>query len=466
MLKKLVSLCAIAGLFPVSALAQNEESTRYDRALAAGYKAQFICSGLWNGGKTLADIKADELTGIYDRIAAIVPALVEEVDESERQVSVRFADDAPPRVAIWNGKSGCTAMPIGYDDLKRGAPAVQREFFDDRPWPMGDREAEAKNTARIPGFEGIANRAFQSEIYGGKTSAVLIIKNGRIQAEQYKPGHGMHTAQRTWSVAKSLAGTLIGHSVQQEMVDINAPVLIPEWQKSGDPRAALTIDHLMRMSSGLVSDTAGNRTDPLYMGGASVTERATSWPLLYEPGSRFRYANNDTLLAVHAARAQHVERKNRLGNYMPEEHDFDPFAFFQKLGMTRTYAETDWQDNFILSSQVWTTARDLGRLGMLYLDNGMWNGERLLPDYWRTLVSSPSGPQPAGRDFGYGATFWLMNQSEAIPPDAFAAFGNRGQYLVIIPSLDLVIVRRGYDTSENRFDIGAFSKDIVAALES
>lgn len=183
-----------------------------------------------------------------------------------------------------------------------------------------------------------------------------------------------------------------------------------------------------------------------------MTERATAWPLLYKPGTRFRYANNDTLLAVHAARAQY--------------RDFDPYGFFQKLGMTRTYVETDWQDNYILSSQVWTTARDLGRMGLLYLNNGMWNGERLLPENWRAYVSTPSGPQPEGRNFGYGATFWLMNQSDGIPKDTFAAFGNRGQYLVIIPSLNLVIVRRGYDSGENRFDIEAFTRDIVTAIKA
>ncbi|MEP2493599.1 MAG: serine hydrolase, partial [Parasphingorhabdus sp.] len=253
---------------------------------------------------------------------------------------------------------------------------------------------------------------------------------------------------------------------QQKMVDVHAPVMIPEWERFGEPRVAMTINDLMRMSSGLVSDTAGNRTDALYMGGALVTERATGWPLLFKPGTRFRYANNDTLLAIHAARAEHLDRKDKLGNYMPEKHDFDPFSFFQKLGMTRTYAETDWDDNYILSSQVWTTARDLGRMGILYLNNGMWNGERLLPENWRDFVSTASGPQPEGRALGYGATFWLMNKSESIPKDTFAAIGNRGQYLVIIPSLDLAVVRRGYDTREDRFDLEAFVDAIVEANRS
>ncbi|HEY9091587.1 serine hydrolase [Parasphingorhabdus sp.] len=423
----------------------------YDRALAAGYKAQFICSGLWNGGKSLADIKADELTGIYDHIAKIVPTLKADIDEDKRQVRVTYSDEMPPRTAIWNSETGCTGLPIGFTAGQSGAPFNLREFHDDLPWPMGDRGAEtAPGETFKPLLQDALGTSGRSK-YGGKTSGVLVIKDGRIVGEHYKQGHDLHTAQRTWSVAKSIAGTLIGHSVQQGLSDVNAPANISAWTHKGDPRRQITLDNLMRMASGLTSDTAGNRTDPVYMGGASVSQRTTSWPLLHKPGTQFRYANNDTLLAVHAV------------------HDsaFDPYGFFRKLGMTRTYAETDWQGNYILSSQVWTTARDLGRLGMLYLNDGIWpyggdQAQRLLPAKWREYVSSPSGPQP-DREFGYGATFWLMNKTDGVPQDSFAAFGNRGQYLVIIPSLDLVIVRRGYDTPGNSFDIAAFTRDVVSA---
>ncbi|MEH6791981.1 serine hydrolase domain-containing protein [Parasphingorhabdus sp.] len=461
MLRKLVSLGLLGIALPAAALAQDSEATRYDKALAAGYKAQFLCSGLWNGGKSLADIKADELTGIYERIADIVPTLTEEVDHTRRQVRVGYANDAPPRIAVWNARSGCTGMPIGVGEVASGSPAMPREYFDDRSWPMGDRNAAAPATAASAALNAVAGRAFEPESFGGRSSGVLVIRHGKIVAEKYKPGHDLHTSQRTWSVAKSIAGTLIGHSVQRNIVDVNIPVRIAAWQSPGDPRASLTIDQLLRMSSGLVSDTAGNRTDPVYMGGAAVSERATAWPLLYRPGTRYRYANNDTMLAVLAARAQHRGHQTAIGGPQADLRGFDPYVFFQKLGMTRTYAETDWQGDYILSSQVWTSARDLGRLGLLYLNNGMWNGERLLPEGWRDYVSAPSGPQP-DRQFGYGASFWLLNRSEGIPKDAFAGFGNRGQYLVIIPSLDLVIVRRGYDSAEDRFDIEAFTREIVA----
>ncbi|MEP3227374.1 MAG: serine hydrolase [Parasphingorhabdus sp.] len=446
-MKWLVKTILLSQFLAMPVTAQtSSESSDYDRALAAGYKAQFICSGLWNGGKSLADIEADELTGIYDRVEPIIPDLTTEIDQEKRQVRVSFNPDLEPRIAFWNPLTGCTAMPIGSAGLAFSKPPKLRTFQDERAWPYGDRNA-AIDPAQLPKpVQQLHNAAFDTEKYGGKTSGFLIIQNGKILLEGYKNGHDMHTAQRTWSVAKSMAGTLIGHSVEQGFSDVHAPAKIMEWMSALDPRREITLDQLLRMSSGLTSDTAGNRTDPIYMGGATVTQRAVNWPLLYPPGSRFRYANNDTLLAVHAARSG----------------AFDPFDFFQKIGMTRTYAETDWQNNYILSSQVWTTARDLGRMGMLYLNNGMWGGKRLLPENWRKYVSSPSGPQP-DREFGYGASFWLMNKSDGIPKDTFAAFGNRGQFLVIIPSRDLVIVRRGYDTRDNRFDIAGFSRDIIEA---
>ncbi len=448
MRKKIASTLVVAAVAAAPLAAQdNADDLLYNRALAAGYKAQFTCSGLWNGGKTPENIARDELTGIYPRIASIVPTLKTEIDEAERQVKVAYADNAQPRIAIWNRRTGCTSLPIGFGGIKTGAAVKLRDFQDELPWPMGDANADAPDKA----MHTLASKAVSGG-FGGKTSAVLVMRRGKITGEAYMPGHDRHTGQRTWSVAKSIAGTLIGHAVLNGGIDVHKAAQVPEWQAFGDSRKSITLDNLMRMASGLYSDTSGNRTDPVYMGAASVTQRSTSWPLIRRPGTYFRYANNDTLMATHGAQAQY--------------DGFDPYAFFYTIGMTRTYAETDWQDSYILSSQVWTTARDLARLGQLYLNNGIWKNaagqeQRLLPENWRAYVTAPSGPQP-DRQFGYGATFWLMNRSHGIPADTFAGFGNRGQYLVIIPSMDMVIVRRGYDTRETRFNIEEFTKQIVA----
>ncbi len=141
--------------------------------------------------------------------------------------------------------------------------------------------------------------------------------------------------------------------------------------------------------------------------------------------------------------------------------------------MTRTVPETDWQGNFVFSSQVWTTARDLGRLGILYLQDGVWNGQRLLPEGWATFVATPALDQPPVKRgdgstvMGYGAQFWLLNaRFPNVPNDAYTAAGHRGQYMVIIPSKNLVIVRRGYDPSGGaRFKLDKLVEDILAALD-
>lgn len=445
---RVLGAALLAGAVPAAAQAPKPNA-ELNRAWAAGYRAAFVCSSLWNGGgKPIEAIERDELTGIYPEIEADVRALKADVDARAKRVSVRYRDDMPPRVAEWSGREGCMTLPIGAQPATMPA-ADRRPNVDARPWPIGDKDARRpvpKGTSR---FE---QTAANIDGFGGRSSSLLIVKNGRIAFEHYWGGHDIHTAQRTFSVAKSMAVTLIGHAVQQGSIDVTKPALIAEWQSPGDPRAVITTEQLMRMASGLISDTAGNRSDAIYMGGASVRQWTTQWPLLNPPNTHYRYANNDTLLATLSLKAALQKAGTPL----------DPAAFFDRLGMTRTFVEHDKDGDYILSSQVWTTARDLARLGLLYQNDGMWQGERLLPADWRRFVTTPSGPQPDGA-FGYGAGFWLLSRSDGIPADAFGGFGNRGQYVVVIPSRELVIVRQGYDDDKTRLDIAKLVKVVVAA---
>jgi len=458
-MRRRISLAVALLLAAAPATAQHKEATPYDRAIAAGYKALTLCSGIFNAGRTQAGIEAIELRGIYPEYDAIVPTLAATVDRQLATVTVAFDTAVPPRRAVWSTDMGCSIEPIGAV-----APPVVTSYrtspapaaANPRAWPTGDAGGTAKAPPRL--LPAIA-RAFDSTSFGqgSETTAVLVIRDGKIVAERYREGFGPYVSQRTWSVAKSLAGTLVGTAVARLGVDVAKPALIPEWEGewSFNLRRRITLDNLLRMASGLHSDTAGNRTDAVYFGGTSVNEETTGWPVEAPPGTRFRYANNDILLAVRSLRAA-------LGD--KDYADLPRAALFDKLGMAHTVAETDWRGNYILSSQVWSTARDLARFGMLYLNDGVWNGERILPQGWVKYVTTPSGPQPEGA-FGYGATFWLINNSPGVPADAFAAFGNRGQYVVIVPSRDIVIVRRGEDPAGARFDIAKFTADILAALK-
>jgi CubicO group peptidase (beta-lactamase class C family) len=279
--------------------------------------------------------------------------------------------------------------------------------------------------------------------------AVIVVKDGRVLAERYGSGFGPFVSNRTWSVGKSIAGTLIGLA---NAGSLNARASVAQW-KAGDPREAIKLDDLLRMASGLHSDTPGNRTDAIYFGGTTVDEQAVSWPLEAVPGTRFRYANNDILLAVYATRQAIGEDRYRAL----------PGSLFAPLGMSHTVAETDWHGNYILSSQVWSTGRDLARLGLFWSQDGVWAGKRLLPEGWMETLKSPSGPQPTSGP-GYGATMWLFGPKQGLPEGSFGAQGNRGQYVMVVPSRRLVVVRRGEDPGTARFDIAQFTADIAAVL--
>ena len=212
------------------------------------------------------------------------------------------------------------------------------------------------------------------------------------------------------------------------------------------------------MASGLDSGQRGNRTDQLYFGGGAVVDNALGKSLEVEPGKRFKYANNDTILAMRALRDRIGD--DNVYHALPYE------KLLWKIGATHTTFEIDWRGDFLSSSMIWTTARDMARLGQLYLQDGVWGEERILPEGWVEFVSTPAPVQPGSRrGFGYGAQFWLLNNSEGVPTDTFAALGNRGQHLIIIPSRDIVIVRRGYDVNGGTpFNIAAFTKDVLAAI--
>jgi CubicO group peptidase (beta-lactamase class C family) len=329
--------------------------------------------------------------------------------------------------------------------------------FDTRPWPMGDQKASARPSGNEAMIKQVVASAFDRRTYGqgSETTAVLVVERGRIVGERYRADLHRHSSQRTWSVAKSIAGTVVGAAAQKGLVDVKAPAPVPEWQRPGDPRRAITTDQLLRMASGLNSDHAGNRTDALYFGGIALADQAGSLPLVRPPGTEFRYANNDTVLAIRGL--QHVLGDGRESLRFPFE------ALFWKIGMTRTVPETDWRGHFVLSSQVWTTARDLARLGLLHLQNGVWNGERILPAGWNDYVRSHGPAQPA-TGYGYGATWWTFPKASGLPQDAIVAQGNRGQYVVVIPSLSMVIVRRGFDGSGMSFDLARFTTDLLRAF--
>ncbi|WP_258806542.1 serine hydrolase [Pseudidiomarina sp. CB1] len=452
------ALLALSAL-PISNATETETT---ENAYAAGYLAGFTCSAVFNGNKEISAIRRDELTGIYSLVADKVQQLQPEINRDHRYVRVTYDEGQRARISVWRPKLGCVDLPVGASikDLAKVAnpfaDALASGSDDGAPW--AERPLQL-NDAQQQALTAVIDRAF-GKAYGSgaRTSAVLVVSPEHIIAEKYQTGFTPETAQRTWSVAKSIGASVIGAAVQQRLLELDEPAGIENWSHDLDPRRAITLENLLHMASGLDSNKAGNRTDRVYMGGGLVSDTATESALEVTPGERWKYANNDTLLALRTLR----ERFATFDDYLRFPYE----QLLDKVGMEHTFLETDWQGDFILSSQVWTTARDLARLGVLHLNNGVWNGEQILPENWLSYISSPAPAQPPAAAPGYGAQWWLYNERfPELPNDTIAARGNRGQFLVIIPSRNLVIVRRGYDIAgEPGFNEHDFTRDVLRAL--
>ncbi|MBA4226396.1 MAG: serine hydrolase [Hyphomonas sp.] len=465
------ALAALALSIPLAlpAMAQEGGTTEdTQRALAAGWKATFTCSGLFVAGQTQQELDQNELSGIYPDYARYFDQLPPaRIDQSRKTVSVDYSPLMPPRLAAYRPGFGCTQLPVGatekaLDFLPRFA-AWPEYTTQDRGSAIGSNVKVELRLEEAERLEMPVTAAFDEMTYGAgtRTSSVIVVRDGQVVAERYARGVEHETPQRTWSVGKSLTATIIGAARRQGLIDIDYPAVIAAWNKGADPRREITIRNLLHMASGLDSGENGSRTDRLYFGGGRVVDQAATSILEVEPGSRFKYANNDTVIAMRALREAMADDTRF--------HRFPYEAVLHKIGAVRTTMEIDWNGDFISSSQVWATGRDLARIGQLYLQDGMWAGERLLPEGWVEFVRTPAPAQPADAASrgGYGAQFWLMNNVPGVPEGTFYAAGNRGQYIVILPALRTVVVRQGYDTIGGaRFDIERFVLDVTRALQA
>ena len=380
----------------------------------------------------------------------------------------RYAADpffgGEPRRAVFRDGQGCTLLPPGASasDAAR-LPPVPRWFPPDvasRLWPEGDRLPGGPLPREVDSLRlGAAlDSAFAGAGYRPhRTLAVLVMYRGRIVAERYADGWGVHTQYRTWSTAKSISNALVGILVGQGRLKVQDPAPIPEWRRPLDPRGAITVEHLLHMSSGLSS--GGNQTPLGYWGGIDIAADAASAPLERAPGTRWKYSNYDTILLLRAARSVLGEAAYA---------SFPRRALLDPIGMYHTFPETDPFGNYILSSQVYSTPRDLARFGLLYLNDGVWNGKRILPEGWVAYTTRPAPAHDPGTRLtrqGYGAHWWLLGTDRRVPSDAYTSAGRRGQFVTVVPSRGVVIVRTGLDPEPSGWDQARFVADILAAIE-
>jgi CubicO group peptidase (beta-lactamase class C family) len=425
-------------------------------ASQAATRAVAICSGLWDGGRTLEQVNADN-GGVSG-----TESMQTNIDAARKIVSIKYSDVMPPRIVAWRPVLGCAQLPIGATEealqhLPRVGTDAVRPELDAREWPTGDQKA----VARLPkvkqrALDAIIEQGFDGTTYGGRTWGIIVVKDGKIVAERYAMGFEMHHAAQTHSASKSFAASLAGIATWKYGLDIDRPGALEEWRKPGDPRGAITARHLLNMASGLYGEGDGSPQADIYAGGATVAGRAVTNILDTLPGTRFLYNPPDTMLLVRAVRQ--AVKDDKVFWALPFKE------LFWKIGMTRTTPASDWNGDFLMSGQTYSSARDFARFGLLYLNDGIWNSERILPEGWAKFVSTPGPVQPAGDGPRYGGQFWIYGGIDGLAADAYSPGGGQGQYAMIVPSHNAVIVRRGFDAGSG-FKIAKFSADVLAAMK-
>jgi len=437
-----------------------------------GVQAILSCNGLFTSHRSLEQVFDQELAYVKNRIGDVEGGNYR-IDNERRLVSVGGGEDGEEIQAVFREGIGCVVLAPDQtvDDID-ALPLVNIPAPEYQPestaWPQGDvltttiADADVDSAALLAASEW----AFERESSEQDTLSLLVVHKGNIVHERYADGFDKNTRTRTWSTAKSIAVSLIGMLVEEGKLSLDEPLDI-DWlpevaSGESDPRDEITLRHVLNMSSGLYPvDSFGMEyatgSGLSYWAGASSAEGARQRGVIREPGTFWDYENYDTLLAVYAMKLLFESE---------QEYQLFPYTvLLNKIGMHNTLLSTDRFGDFILSSQVYTNARDLARFGLLYLNDGLWKGERLISKDWIEFVRTPA---PATKHTGnfYGGQWWLVpDDRNDVPKDAYATAGNRGQYVIVVPSHDLLIVRRGLDFGKQGFNRWDLTREVLKAFQ-
>ncbi|HZP10601.1 serine hydrolase [Methyloceanibacter sp.] len=435
--------------------------------VGSGFMAQTLCEGVFISGREPQSLFAEEMAGKGYELLVFFQA---EIDREKKQVSAS-AFGIGGQTAIFREGLGCTLLDgrseSDLDAQAAGLFPASAPAHSDASWPEGDRV----ELGALP--EGIDGQALNRAIDGifaepdpshlRRTRALVVVHRSRIVAERYAPGFTAAMPLIGWSVGKGLTNALIGLRVKDGRLALSDTGLMPEWRGKNDPRRAITLDQLMRMTSGLAFDESYGDTDSdvvrmLFAEGDKAAFAADK-PLLFPPGTHFAYSSGTTTILAGILRQTFAEETDYLA--YPRLRLFDP------LGMRSAVLEPDASGTFAASSFFFATARDFARLGLLFLHDGVWQGTRILPEGWVAYSLTPTAISPEAE---YGAHMWLKLPESAgggeppMPGDAYYMLGHDEQIVAVVPSRDLVIVRIGLTREGGDWDTARELAPIVAAF--
>jgi len=436
-------------------------------AIGMAYKAKVLCSSVYISKRNPQDVMREELEGIINIIEA-------DIDYDSKSVTTSLFG-FPNQRAVYRKQLGCTLLAgATEEDVLSGAREAtvspSPNFVKPQPYAGFTKPGdEPPPEVSVSMLSKVVDAAFSERDFGDpvRTRAVVIVYDGQIIAERYAPGISAETALPGWSMSKSVTSALVGILVKQGKLSIYDPVQLAEWSGADDPRKTITLDQLLRMCSGLAFDERSgpvvSDVNRMLLRSQNASSYAINQPLQYKPGSHWHYSSGTTNIISRVIR-------DSVGGSIVDYHNFPRKSLFEKIGMSSAIIEVDASGTFVGSSYMYATARDWARFGLLYLHDGVWDGERILPSNWVRYSVTPSPTAPDGQ---YGAHFWTngfpgtdvrARPLKGLPEDTYYASGYEGQYIVIIPSHKLVVVRLGQTNSRKVWNIESFVSDILEAI--
>jgi CubicO group peptidase (beta-lactamase class C family) len=445
----------------LAALAGSMIIYRPGRALrsATGYVAHNVCSKIFVSGLDPQAVLSETIA--RDSLRRLRPLLRYHLDRAAKTVDVSVAGLFGSRAASHEG-FGCV-MLFGSEQPYLLRSDVEALKTPKTPPLLAEIAGPAVVEPTDPALRAALDHAFEEPEAPPfrRTKAVVVVRDGSVIAERYAKGVGIDTQLLGFSMTKSVINALIGIMTQQGLVSPSIPAPIPEWRAASDPRHVIEIEHLLRMTTGLALDETNSGFDPsnqmLYLHN-DMAGFAAKAPLIAPPGTRWAYSSSTTQLLARIIRDAVGGPEQTLALAWRE--------LFNPLGMREVTLEFDGTGTLQGSMYMLASARDWARFGLLYLNDGVIGGKRILHEDWVDFSAA------ATLDTDYGAGFWT-NRSEhqhakgrvrlGIPRDAFFASGDQGQRVVIIPSQHIVVVRLG-DATDPTGDITGLARLVKEAI--
>lgn len=429
--------------------------------LAAAYNAKILCSNTFISGRTSEQILNQDLTGLE--------RLLFTKTNFQKKAVTSWLPGIPKQKTVFTENFGCVLLAgAKFTDLPIASGHMQQTPLANLPTDVVlDAPSVTNSGFNLQQLQAAINTHFKKTNSDGlkQTRALLVMHEGKLIFERYAAGFTKNMPLLGWSMTKSVINALTGILIKQGMLRLEQSGLIPAWSNPKDPRSKITLSQLLRMSSGLEFDESSgpvlSDVTKMLLLNQNTARYAANKPLQQAPNTVWNYSSGTTNIICKII-------KQVTGGTTAGVVEFARTELFKPLGMKHAVIEIDASGNLIGSSFMYATAREWLQFGQLYLQNGIWNKQQILPSGWVQFSSSPTPTAPNGE---YAAHFWTnggvkskinMRPFPDLPGDLFYASGYKGQRLIILPSQDTVILRLGWHDNFSDKKMSELIKNILA----